>query len=278
MSLWTRIPKSLQRRLPLWLARNPYRINLSSPIVSFTFDDFPCSALRVAGPILRERGFYGTYYTSFGLMGTTTPTGEIFVRDDIDLLVSQQHELACHTCDHSDSWGTDSAAFEDSVVRNQRGLAQLVPRLRMTSLSYPISWPRPGTKRRVARHYPCARGCGQTFNHGSTDLNYLKAFFIEQSREDFDAIRSVIDANARANGWLIFATHDVCDSPTRYGCVPALFEKIVDYTAKSGAAVLTVDAAFRKITGQTQPVAAPVAARSAANGGTNLVVESHSRN
>jgi hypothetical protein len=75
----------------------------------------------------------------------------------------------------------------------------------------------------------------------------LKVFFIEQSRDNFDAIQQAIDANARANGWLILATHDVCDSPTRFGCNPALFERVVGYSAKSGAIVLPVHAAFQRI-------------------------------
>jgi peptidoglycan/xylan/chitin deacetylase (PgdA/CDA1 family) len=216
-------------------------------VISFTFDDFPRSALLTAGTILHERGFAGTYYASFGLMGRKGPTGEIFAREDLDELVRQQHELACHTYDHYDSWDTAPLEFEASILRNQRAVAERLPGSKLRSLSYPISWPRPETKRRVATYYECARGGGQTFNTGIVDLNYLKAFFIEQSRGNFDEIKQVIDANAHAKGWLIFATHDVCDQPTRFGCTPAFFERIVEYSAKSGAIVLPVHAAFRRI-------------------------------
>jgi len=220
---------------------------MESPVISFTFDDFPRSALLTAGTILHQRGFAGTYYASFGLMGSRGPTGEIFVREDLDELVRHEHELACHTFDHCDSWGTASNEFEASILRNQRAVAERLPGTKLDSLSYPISWPRPETKRRVATYYECARGSGQTFNAGTEDLNYLKAFFIEQSRGNFAEIKQVIDANARAKGWLIFATHDVCDQPTRFGCTPAFFERIVEYSAKSGAIVLPVHAAFRRI-------------------------------
>ncbi len=229
-----------------WCTRNLCRLQNDEPIVSFTFDDFPRSALTVGGAILRERGFAGTYYTSLGLMGKRTSTGEMFLREDLDELARQDHEAACHTFDHYDTWNTEPAEFEASIVRNQQAAKTLLPRVRFTGFSYPISWPRPDTKRRVASHYDCARGCGQTFNAGVTDLNYLKAFFIEQSRENVDAIRRVIDANARSRGWLIFATHDVCDSPTRFGCTATLFEEVVNYSAKSGAVVLPVHAALEK--------------------------------
>jgi peptidoglycan/xylan/chitin deacetylase (PgdA/CDA1 family) len=241
------MPSPAQRRLARWFGRRPCRIQMESPVISFTFDDFPRSALLTAGTILRDRGFTGTYYASFGLMGRKSPTGEIFVREDLDELVRQQHELACHTFDHCDSWETDPAKFEASIQRNQRTAAERLPGSKLRSLSYPISWPRPETKRRVATYYECARGGGQTFNAGTMDLNYLKAFFIEQSRGNFGEIKQVVDANARAKGWLIFATHDVCESPTRFGCTPAFFERVVEYSAKSGAIVLPVHAAFQRI-------------------------------
>lgn len=216
-------------------------------MISFTFDDFPRSALINGGAILRERGFVGTYYASFGLMGRTAASGEIFARDDLDELVSQGHELACHTFDHCDSWETKPAEFEASILRNQKAVAEQLPGVNLGSLSYPISWPRPETKRRVANHFGCARGGGQTFNGGIVDLNYLKAFFIEQSRDDFDVLVETIESSIRARGWLIFATHDVCQVPTRFGCTQALFEEVVEYSTKSGAVVLPVHAAFQKI-------------------------------
>jgi len=181
-------------------------------------------------------------------MGRTAPTGEIFQREDLTELIQQGHELACHTFDHCHSWETAPAEFEASIERNQRAAAELLPGHRMTTFSYPISHPRPQTKDRTARHYGCARGGGQTFNSGTVDLNYLNAFFLEQSRDDFAAIQRTMDANAQANGWLILATHDVCESPTRFGCTPGLFERVVAYAAGSGASVQPVGEACRRVT------------------------------
>ncbi|HVI77553.1 MAG TPA: polysaccharide deacetylase family protein, partial [Candidatus Acidoferrum sp.] len=162
-------------------------------MISFTFDDFPRSALINGGAILRQYGFSGTYYASFGLMGQQKSTGEIFQPEDLQELIRQGHELACHTFDHCDSWETMPAEFEASILRNRRAAAQHAPTATLKTFSYPITWPRPATKRRIASLFECARGGGQTFNVGVVDLNYLKAFFIEQSRDDFDAIKHVID-------------------------------------------------------------------------------------
>jgi peptidoglycan/xylan/chitin deacetylase (PgdA/CDA1 family) len=242
------LPPSLQRRAARWFGRRPCRIELELPVISFTFDDFPRSALTNGGAILRQYGFSGTYYASFGLMGQENSTGEIFQLEDLRELVRHGHELACHTFDHCDSWETTPAEFEASILKNRQAAAQHVPTVTLKSFSYPITWPRPATKRRIASLSECARGGGQTFNVEVVDLNYLKAFFIEQSRDDFDAIKQVIDDNAQARGWLIFATHDVCDNPTRFGCAPALFERIVDYSKKSGAHVLPVRDVAERVT------------------------------
>ena len=246
-SLSSLLPRPLQRRAARWFSRRLCRIQLDSPVISFTFDDFPRSALTNAGVILSRYGFSGTYYACFGLMGQETSTGEIFRCEDLQELIEQRHELACHTFNHCDSWETTADEFEASILRNRQAAAQHVPSLTLTSLSYPISWPRPATKRRIASFFECARGGGQTFNAGIADLNRLEAFFIEQSRDDFNAIKHVIDENTRANGWLIFATHDVSDSPTRFGCTSALFERIIEYTKKSGADVLPVRGAVKRL-------------------------------
>jgi peptidoglycan/xylan/chitin deacetylase (PgdA/CDA1 family) len=250
MSLTTRIRNRCQREMAARLACRMAPINLTEPVVSFTFDDFPRSALYQGGAILRNHDMLGTYYASFGLMGQAAPTGEIFFEEDLFEFKQQGHELGCHTFDHCHSWDTAPAEFEASILRNQQRIARISEAPSITSFSYPISCPRPDTKRRTAKYYATARGGGQTFNIRSTDLNYLKAFFIEQSRDNFAAIQQVIDDNARAKGWLIFATHDVCDTPTRYGCTPALFERIVKAVAKSGAKVLPINQAFALLSGK----------------------------
>ena len=182
-------------------------------------------------------------------MGKSGPTGEIFSRDDVPELVRQQHELGCHTFDHCDSWDTSPAEFESSVVRNRQAVERDFPGVSLRSLSYPISYPRPATKRMAARYFSCARGGGQAFNAGVVDLNYLQAFFLEQSGNQIEGMQRLIDASVQSKGWLIFATHDVCQSPTRFGVTPSLLEKVVKCVADSGASVLPVSLAVRAVSG-----------------------------
>jgi hypothetical protein len=229
-----------QRTASRSLFRRPVRLDSQKPIISFTFDDFPRSALLTGGAILERFGLRGTYYASLGLMGQTAPTGEIFIPEDVSALVGRGHELGCHTFDHRHSWDTNPKVFERSILENQAALESLLPGGVFRTFSYPISPPRPHTKRIVGQRFACARGGGQTFNVGRTDLNCLRAYFLEKSRHDGDAIKHLIEQNRAACGWLIFATHDVCNEPTPFGCTSDFFEDIVECAATSGARIVPV--------------------------------------
>jgi len=236
------------------LYRRPFNIKGSTPIVSFTFDDFPRSALLTAGKILQSRGLAGTFYTSLGLAGKQTETGTMFELEDLSAALLQGHELGCHTFNHSDSWDTDPELFEGQIIENQRALEEIIPGATFRSLSFPISNPRAETKRRASKHFACCRGGGQTFNAGEADLNCLSAYFLEQSRDNPAAVQRVIDRNAEAGGWLIFATHDVCDDPTQWGCTPGFFEDVLQYAIDAGAQILPVTRAYEALSGGMQAV------------------------
>jgi peptidoglycan/xylan/chitin deacetylase (PgdA/CDA1 family) len=213
----------------------------TGPYISFTFDDFPRSALEVGGSILLRYGLRATYYVSFGLMGKTSDSGLSFTQDDIKMIITQGHELGCHTYGHCHSRDTDPAEFEASIVKNRRVLDTCFPGSAFRSFSYPIVGPLADTKRRAGKYFRSCRAGGQTYNAGKTDLNLLKAFFLEKKRDDPGHVRGVIEKNSKERGWLIFATHDIDEKPTPYGCTPAFFENIVAYSLESGAMILPVD-------------------------------------
>ena len=223
-----------------------------APLVSFTFDDFPRTALHVAGTMLRRYGFAGTYYTSLGLVGKLDASGEMFKEEDLRLLLDQGHELGCHTFSHCDSSETASGEFLNAIDANAVALQERFPQKTFTSFSFPKSAPRARTKQLVGRRFECCRGGGQTFNAGAIDLNYLRAFFLEQARGGMDEVKQMIDRNTEAKGWLIFATHDVCDQPSPYGCRPEFFADTVRYVAGAGARVLPVVEALRVLRGSDQ--------------------------
>jgi peptidoglycan/xylan/chitin deacetylase (PgdA/CDA1 family) len=208
--------------------------------ISFTFDDFPRSAFHAGGDILLRFGLRATYYGSLGLMGTDAPTGPIFTIDDVKELLARGDELGCHTFDHCHSLKSSPVLFEDSIIKNKRAIDELIPGTVFETFSYPLDSPRLFTKLRTGRHFRCCRGGGQTFNTGTTDLNFLKSYFLEHSRDPPGSIKNVIENNSLSKGWLIFTTHDISGTPTRYGCTPSFFEETVKRSVDSGARILPV--------------------------------------
>jgi len=233
--------------LPDLLFRRPLAMKSAVPIISFTFDDFLRSALLTGGPILENFGIAGTYYASLGCMGQKGPSGELFVLQDLRELIDKGHELGCHTYSHLNAWKTSTHDFVVSIDQNREALSEYLPGAEFRTFSYPIDPPRPFTKRRVSNKFRCCRGGGQKYNHGTLDLNILHAYFLDKRRENLGKAIDLIDENAAVCGWLIFATHDVCDNPSPYGCTPDYFEEIVRHSLKSGATILPVTRALELV-------------------------------
>jgi peptidoglycan/xylan/chitin deacetylase (PgdA/CDA1 family) len=248
-SFLERLRRYIQRNSASVLFKRSLEVRPPVPLISFTFDDFPRTALTSGGVILHRHGLSGTYYTSLGLIGKDSPSGPIFVLDDLNPLLDQGHELGCHTFSHCNSWLTETKAFEDSIIQNQQALSELIPGAIFKSFSYPISEPRPLTKRAIAKHFLSCRAGGQTLNVGATDLNQLASFFLEKTRENIQPIKDLIDKNREARGWTIFSTHDIAPNPSPYGCTPEFFEEVVQYAVGSGARILPVVKALEAIRG-----------------------------
>jgi len=253
-NLWERINGRYQRGTAEGLFKRPLAMRNREPLVTFTFDDFPSSAFRVGGAILRGHGAAGTYYAAFNLIGQESPVGMIFSREEVPLLLEEGHELGCHTFHHCNAWQTSPRVYRESIVENLRAAEALHPGLRLKTHSYPIMCPRAFTKRWAGDMFDTCRGGGQCENRGTADLNYLRSFFIERSFGRFDEIKRVVDRNVEGMGWLIFSTHDVTRSPTPYGCTPEYFERTVACARESGARIATMAEAYKTLLGD-QPTA-----------------------
>ncbi len=247
-SPWERVAGYIERKSARRVYKKPLRIAVQQPFISFTFDDFPRSALHTGGAILNHYGLKGTYYTALGLLGRTDePSGPVCVLEDLNALLKDGHELASHTYTHCHSWKTDPLTFEKSILKNDEVLNELIPGAEFKSFSYPISEPRPISKKKAGNRFQSCRAGGQTFNVGITDLNQLSSFFLEKSRDRIQDVKELIDKNKNARGWLVFSTHDITENPGPYGCSPEFFEEIVKYSVNSGAQILPVASAVDAI-------------------------------
>jgi len=245
--LLTQLQLRLRREISRRVARRPRRMAQQQALISFTFDDFPASAVTIGGAALHAHGLRGTYYAAFGLMNAEWRTGRAFGEPELRELAAQGHELGCHTFAHCHAWETRPAWFERSIIENRSALARWLPGASFTSLSYPYSCPRPGIKRVASRHFACCRGGGPRFNAGEIDLNDLQAYFPEKDHDDFAPVRWIIEQNRLARGWLIFAFHQIAENPNRFGVTPGYFADTVNCAIDSGALILPVSAALARI-------------------------------
>src|SRR5436853_237558 len=69
-------------------------------MISFTFDDFPKSALEIGGAILAASGLRATYYVSVGLAEAAGPMGPMFSWSDLARCQELGHEIGGHTFSH----------------------------------------------------------------------------------------------------------------------------------------------------------------------------------
>jgi peptidoglycan/xylan/chitin deacetylase (PgdA/CDA1 family) len=235
-------------------ARRTVPIKMPVPIVSFTFDDAPVTAFGAGREILKQFGARGTYFVSLGILGAEAEVGKIASIGDLARAVEEGSELGCHTFDHLDAWHTSSTEFMASVVRNREALRGILPGARFTTFAYPKSGAKLSIKSALGKTFLCCRGGGQATNEDSTDLNLLKACFVDRrTGVDFEFISRLVDYNATRRGWLIFATHDVATDPSPYGCTPEFLAAIVEYASRSGALLLPIGEACARLLSSNSP-------------------------
>jgi peptidoglycan/xylan/chitin deacetylase (PgdA/CDA1 family) len=247
-NLLSRIAGKYRRILADQFYRRMAAIKTDVPIISFTFDDAPKSAFNSGCEILMSHGARATFFVSLGLLGSQSEVGTIATSDDLLRAVKEDNELGCHTFDHLDAWQTSTDKFIESVLKNKQAIDTIIPGMKLRTFAYPISEPRPAIKYQLDNYFVCCRGGGQAPNIGMADLNMLKAYFLDKrAKVDITSVRRVIDYNNSCRGWLIFATHDVNDNPSPYGCTQKFFRAVVEYAACSGALILPVGKAWEKL-------------------------------
>jgi peptidoglycan/xylan/chitin deacetylase (PgdA/CDA1 family) len=245
-----------RRTLASRFRRRVLPVRTLGPLVSFTFDDAPRSAMTVGARILETHDVRGTYYLSLGLLGSSSELGPIATEKDVVDVAGRGHELGCHTFDHHDAWHTRTRVYIESVDRNRQALAELLPDHTFRSFAYPKSGATLAVKAALQQRFECCRGGGQTSNVGTTDLNLLYACFIDQrARMTLEAVRGLLDLNAEQRGWLIFAAHAIEDDTSDFACAPKFLEAIVHHSLESGATVMPVAAACAHLKAAASSVA-----------------------
>jgi peptidoglycan/xylan/chitin deacetylase (PgdA/CDA1 family) len=239
-ALLTRAARSVQVRLARNVKLNGLDTRLAEPVVSFTFDDFPRSALHEGGRMLRERGWTGAYFTAGSFCGRRVDGLDYFDRDDLVQAAEQGHEIGCHTFSHLRLPETSPEAIEADLQRNTDFVAEVLPGHRLSSFAYPFGDLHLGQKALMARHFPICRGIWPGLNTGRMDFAQLKAVSLERRMSEDVDVEAWLERAQAERGWLIFFTHDVSDDPSPYGSSRRAFEAVVDAVARRGIRVLPV--------------------------------------
>jgi peptidoglycan/xylan/chitin deacetylase (PgdA/CDA1 family) len=207
-------------------------LQTATPLVSFTFDDFPRTALTEGGEILKSCGACGTYYAAMSLMGATTEVGDQFRRADLEVLLRDGHELASHTFSHISCRRLSAHGFRDDVLKGQQAIDALIGESARRSFAFPFGDLTLRARQIVARDVASSRSVWGGFNGPVFDPSLLRAHSLYGGREAFARVRDLIVDNAYRKSWLIFFTHDVASTPSRYGCTPKLLELAVNCAAQ----------------------------------------------
>ncbi len=232
----------LQQKMHLllaeWVSLDRARRQSTSAMVSFTFDDFPRSALGIGGRMLSDHGWRGTYYCASGMMGKIVDSEAMFTRSDLDNLVAAGHELGCHTRDHVPCFSRDGKSFAENCAANRSGIKKMLG-YDIRNFSFPNGQATLGVKRRLHSVYDSCRSNNWGINTDPVDLSYLRANPI-YSRYGTEAVRKLVAENVQRNGWLVLYTHDISPNPSPYGCTPDDFEQVMHLVLESSAEVVTI--------------------------------------
>ena len=230
----------LHRRLLSSLQRSEYRLPDRGPTVTFTFDDFPRTALDTGGAILRSYGAYGTYYAAMGLEESGGEFGEYFCAEDLKRLVADGHELGSHTFSHVSCRSNPLEVFEADVLKGREAVADIIGSSKPHLFAYPYGDVTLKAKSRIGPLMDCSRGTCEGINISPVDLHLLRATSVYDRTFDLEAIKHHFRLNLQHNGWLIFYTHDVRERPSPWGCTPGQFEAVVRLASRMEFRFLTV--------------------------------------
>jgi peptidoglycan/xylan/chitin deacetylase (PgdA/CDA1 family) len=235
--------------------RRPVAMNDTGPFVSFSFDDFPRTALTTGGAILSNRGVRGTYYVAMGLMGISNEQGEHFRREDLHQVLQDGHELGSHTFSHPSSRRVPLSAFQEDVRKGHQALREFASSRVSENFAYPFGEATVAAKKAVGTEMMSCRGVYPGVNGPDVDLNLLNANLLYGDIENLGEVEQLVRENERQKGWLIFYTHDVCRKPSLYGCTPELLEAACRIACEHAQA-LPVGEVIRAFRGRATPATA----------------------
>jgi peptidoglycan/xylan/chitin deacetylase (PgdA/CDA1 family) len=221
-----------------------FTMRTDRPLVSFTFDDAPDSAFLNGAAILESSGVRGTFFIAGALCGCTGENWRLMGREHVRTLHDRGHEIGCHTFTHVRVDRLDTEAMDKQCERNQDYLGKLCPGLTLTNFCYPYGIASTARKMQLQTRFDSCRGTSEGINFQFVDLGMLKAIELFDRTLTPIKLRDVVESTRKENGWLIFYTHDVAETPSEIGCTPRLLQTVLDTVQASGIPSLPISEAL----------------------------------
>jgi peptidoglycan/xylan/chitin deacetylase (PgdA/CDA1 family) len=227
-------PPRLKRARPV----APAAIAPPGPVISFTFDHAPRSALAGA-EILERVGARGGFYLSTSLMGKRNPTlGDMIRPEDIAFLVRRGHEIGAQTHTQLDCVHASPEVVQADVTANFTFLRAAGAGAQPKSLAYPSGEASTAVRHWAAQRFVISRGAQAGVNTRIADRAMLRATLITSQDADRDRARRLIADCVKAKGWLIFYTHDVRSAPSTQGISLRHMMELVQIARGAGVTIL----------------------------------------
>ncbi|MDV6332819.1 polysaccharide deacetylase family protein [Asticcacaulis sp. 201] len=236
----------LRRRLARVVHARPAQLNLTRPLLTVSFDDAPSSAADAGAAILERHGARGTWFISAGLMGQHSHLGTFAIADEIRALAAAGHEIACHTHDHIDCGKGTGEQIAGNLDLNAAAFQrEAFPEA--ATFAYPYGDVSPQAKAILRERFTAARALHHGLIITGTDLNQAPAVGIEGADGEDVAqtwLRRAVDQTA----WLVLYTHDVRETPSSWGCTPAVLDRLVTEAVQMGFEIVTFAEGARRAT------------------------------
>lgn len=242
--LWSLGKARIDNRIARLIATAPFHLRNDRPLVSFTFDDVPKSAVTVAAKMLEEHSAIGTFYVAGGLCSAPSQYWESADVKDIVSLHRRGHEIGCHTFSHVRMSDVSSSSATSEFEQNRRFLRDIASEMAIQNFAYPFGVGSLRCKKLLKSRFRSSRSIFPAVNRGQVDLQFLHAFPLINRDIDANGIDRAFDSAVRDNGWLIFYGHDISSHPSPYGCTADLFGHALRAAAKRGVPVLSIGQAL----------------------------------
>lgn len=237
---WTYVPSrsppaKVQRRVVQWRTACHADVAPDRPVITFTFDDFPKTALNGAD-IVEKHGGRAGFYACTTLMNQRSPVmGDMFDAETLAELRARGHEIGAHTHSHLDCARSPLSKVERDIGENLVALQEVGHLETVSAFAFPYGETSYAAKRWIGDVFVTGRGILPGVNIGECDRSQLRAIELGSSamhrRRALAALKTAIDAKA----WLFFFTHDVSNAPTEYGAPVELMEELAQRAVDAGA-------------------------------------------